>query len=77
MFLLGFKATFQSTHLTPKGPYCIEITNIPLALYIAHIKHASFPLESKVCISYYLNVTPMLFLVATLFRQTSKLMHRL
>jgi hypothetical protein len=57
MFLLGFKATFQSTHLTPKGPYCIEITNIPLALYIAHIKHASFPLESKVCISYYLNVT--------------------
>jgi hypothetical protein len=57
IFLLGFKATFHSTHLTLKGLYCIEITNIPLALCTTHTKHAYFTLESNVCISYYLNVT--------------------
>jgi hypothetical protein len=57
IFLLGFKATFHSTHLTLKGLYYIENTNIPLALYTTHIKHVYFTLESNVCISYYLNVT--------------------
>jgi hypothetical protein len=62
MFLLGFKATFQSTHLTPKDLYCIEITNIPLALSIAHIKHAYSILEFRVCIPYYLDVTAFEFI---------------
>jgi hypothetical protein len=57
IFLLGFRATFHSTHLTLKGLYCIEITNIPLALCTTHNKHAYSTLESNVCISYYLNVT--------------------
>jgi hypothetical protein len=57
IFLLGFKATFQSTHLTLKGLYCIEITNIPLALCTTHNKHAYFTLEFSVYIFYYLDVT--------------------
>jgi hypothetical protein len=56
IFLLGFKATFQSTHLTLKGLYCIEITNTPLALCTTHIKHAYFILEFSVHIPYYLDV---------------------
>jgi hypothetical protein len=57
IFFLGFKATFQSTHHTLKGLYCIEITNTPLALCTTHTKHAYFTLEFRVYIPYYLNVT--------------------
>jgi hypothetical protein len=57
IYLLGFKATFQSTHLALKGLYCIEITNIPLALCTTHIKHAHFTLEFSLYIPYYLDVT--------------------
>jgi hypothetical protein len=57
IFLLSFKATFQSTHHTLKGLYCIKITNTPLALCTTHIKHACFTLEFRVYITYYLNVT--------------------
>jgi hypothetical protein len=57
MSLLGFKATFQSTHLTLEGLYCIEITNTPLALSTTHNRHTYFTLEFRVYISYYLDVT--------------------
>jgi hypothetical protein len=57
IFPLGFKATFQSTHLTLKDLYCIEITNTPLALSITHNKHAYSTLEFRVYITYYLDVT--------------------
>jgi hypothetical protein len=57
IFLLGFKATFQSTHHTLKVLYCIEITNTPLALCTTHTKHAYFTLEFRVYIPYYLDVT--------------------
>jgi hypothetical protein len=57
IFLLGFKATFQSTHLTLKGLYCIEITKTPLALCTTYNKHAYFILEFSVYIPYYLDVT--------------------
>jgi hypothetical protein len=57
IFLLGFKATFQSTHHILKGLYCVEITNTPLALCTTHIKHAYFTLEFSAYIPYYLDVT--------------------
>jgi hypothetical protein len=57
IFPLGFKATFQSTHPALKNLYCIEITNIPLALCITHIKHVYFTLEFSIYIPYYLDVT--------------------
>jgi hypothetical protein len=57
MSLLGFKATFKSTHLTLKGLYGIEITNTPLALSTTHNRHTYFTLEFRVYIPYYLDVT--------------------
>jgi hypothetical protein len=57
IFPLGFKVTFQSTHLALKNLYCIEITNIPLALCTTHIKHVYFTLEFSIYIPYYLDVT--------------------
>jgi hypothetical protein len=57
MSLLGFRATFQSSHLTLKGLYCIEIRNTPLALSTTHNRHTYFTLEFRVYIPYYLDVT--------------------
>jgi hypothetical protein len=57
IFLLGFKATFQTIHLTLKDLYCIKLTNTPLTPGTTHIKHAYFTLEFSVHILYYLDVT--------------------